>query len=184
MKKMIEFLILLGLGLLLASCAKDSDSSATTAVTAGSCSSGYIYSSTYGCLLQSSCPSGYGLYNNQCVLVSGATTTCSSGYVYSATYGCLPQSTCSAGYALYSNQCIYVGSSTLSCPTGYVMSGTQCVLSTSTTTSSCQGSCTAGYTQTVYGCLPQGTCGSCFGYTSHYCLGGAATGYMWYMTPY
>lgn len=170
---------------LLAGCGSSNSGTTTAVVTtsATSCSTGYIYSSTYGCLPQSSCPSGYGLYNNQCVLVTTG-TTCDAGYVFSSTYGCLPQSGCGTGYALYNGQCIYVGSTTISCPTGYVVSGNQCIYSTSTTTSSCQGSCQAGYTQTVYGCLPQQTCGSCFGYYNRYCLGGAPTGYLWYLTPY
>ena len=118
-------------------------------------------------------------------IVTTTNGTCSAGYVYSSMYGCLAQSTCSAGYGLYNGQCVIATSTTtLSCPSGYVQSGSTCVVGTTYTTSSCQGSCTVGYTATVWGCLPQGNCGGCFGSANGYCLGGAATGYIWYRAPY
>ncbi|OFZ83293.1 MAG: hypothetical protein A2583_09210 [Bdellovibrionales bacterium RIFOXYD1_FULL_53_11] len=55
-----------------------SESTGTTATssnTSASCTTGYVYSSTYGCLLQGTCSSGYGLYNGSCILLSGTTST-------------------------------------------------------------------------------------------------------------
>lgn len=115
----------------------------------------------------------------------GTTGSCAAGYVYSTMYGCLPQSTCSAGYGLYNGQCVYLSSATtMTCPAGYIQSGATCVIATTTSTNSCQGACMAGYVSTVWGCLPQGSCGACFGYANRYCLGGAPTGYLWYLSPY
>lgn len=111
-----------------------SSSGTVTTTAATTCASGYVYSSTYGCLLQSTCPTGYGLYNNQCVVAtSTAYSTCATGYtlyngtcVYSGTttttttcggscaagmvqtvYGCMAQaSNCQACYARYGSYCL------------------------------------------------------------------------------
>jgi hypothetical protein len=81
---------------LLTACGKDDDSVATAAAT--TCQAGYGYNSSYGCLPQSYCPVGQGLYQNQCVVASQAAATgdrCSSYYpgTYESTPGwcsCLP----------------------------------------------------------------------------------------------
>lgn len=74
--------IFVGSALLVLTGCGQAGSTATTTSSAGttstSCSSGYVYSSYYGCLLQSSCASGYGLYNGSCVLLTGYSTTTSS----------------------------------------------------------------------------------------------------------
>ena len=160
-------------------------STTTTVTTASTCSAGYVYNSTYGCLPQSTCPAGYGMYNNSCVAGTATSSTCASGYVYSAQYGCLAQSSCASGYAMYNNQCIYIGTTSANiCPAGFVLSNNMCVISGSTTfTSYCQGACAAGSVQTAYGCLPQNSCATCYGYMNHYCIGGAFTGGSWYYTP-
>lgn len=143
----IFFLVLVGLGLLGAGCAKSGSSGSSSDSTSTTCATGYVYSSTYGCLAQSTCPTGYGLYNNQCVYLTTTTTT-------------------------------------LTCPTGYIQSGTTCVVNTATTYSACQGSCPVGYTQTAYGCFPQGNCMSCYGAYGQYCMGGSQVGYTWYWKYY
>jgi hypothetical protein len=187
MKKMI-FTLLASLGIVLgfAACGSGGGGGSSTVTTAGTCSAGYVYTATYGCLPQSTCPAGYGMYNNTCVVGTTSTGTCSAGYVYSAQYGCLPQSSCSAGYAMYNNQCIYVGtSSTNMCPAGFVLTNNTCMIAGTTTGSSlCQGACAVGQIQTAYGCLPQNSCATCYGYFNHYCVGGPYTGGSWYFTPY
>lgn len=168
----------LGAVLILSGCGSNSGNS--TAAAGATCEAGYVYSSTYGCLLQSTCASGYGLYNNQCVALTTTTAaTCAAGYVYSSTYGCLAQSSCSSGYGLYNNTCVLATTTSVTCPTGYTLVNNTCVVST--TTNTCQGSCPAGYQQTSYGCLPQYKCNSCFGYLNGYCVG--STGY-WYFVGY
>lgn len=110
-------------------------------VSAASCVAGQVYSPQYGCLAQSNCPAGEGLYNNQCVLLtatSNGTTVCSAGLV-STQYGCLPQGNCPAGLGSYNGQCVYAG-----IPTG---AGT-----------GAPGTCTVGQVWSQYGCLSQGTC--------------------------
>jgi hypothetical protein len=134
MKKLFKILGLLSIAFAFPSCGN---------VNNQSCQNGYSYSTYYGgCLAQSSCPSGQGLYNNQCVsLVSGAQTTgqvsCAAGSLYSAQYGCLPQANCPAGQGLYNNQCVAASGtvSTNGCPV-------------------------AGQIYTIYGCLSQGPCPS------------------------
>lgn len=112
-----KVLALVAIAVLVSGCGKDDDASTTlaTAVASGTCAAGYVYNSTYGCLPQGSCPSGYGIYNNQC-LVGTVTTT--------------------------------------------------------TTTNSCQATCSSGYVRTAYGCLPQGGCASCYGYSNGWCFQG------------
>jgi hypothetical protein len=126
---------------------------AANTTTANTCSTGYVYSTTYGCLLQSNCATGYGMYNGSCVLLTGTNAgsgACPAGSVYSAQYGCLVQG---------------------NCPIGYGLDGTSCVsLSGTTGATTCQGSCNAGYVQTAYGCLQQYNCGNCYGYIEGGCI--------------
>jgi hypothetical protein len=109
--KLIQFLICsIGFGLAISACAGSSGSTTTTSAV-GSCSVGYVYSSTYGCLTQSTCPTGYGLYNNQCVVATSTATSsissaCGVGYVYSTRYGqCFQQAGCPTGYGNYGGYC-------------------------------------------------------------------------------
>ena len=82
----------------LSSCGNSGTATSGTATTlTATCSTGYVYSATYGCLAQSTCSSGYGLYNNQCVYLGTTATT----------------TTCPTGYTLYSNQCIASSTSTV-----------------------------------------------------------------------
>lgn len=101
------------------------------------CSSGYVYSSTYGgCLSQGSCASGMGLYNGSCVYISATSTgTCTT-----------------AGYTWNGTSCVY-GSS--SCGTGYYFNGSSCIVSNGTT-----GVCTAGYVWNGSTCVYSGTSGT------------------------
>lgn len=90
---------------MLIACQKKDDGGKSAATPAGNCGSGYVYSSQYGCLQQGNCPSGQGLYNNQCTLATGNIGNCSSGQVYTQ-YGCLAQGNCPSGQARYGNQCV------------------------------------------------------------------------------
>ena len=122
----------------------DSTSAATGTTATAICASGYVYTTTYGCLPQSTCADGYAMYNNTCVSTTTttttagttSTTTCSSGYVYSTNYGCIPQLTCSSGYGWYNNSCILL--------TGTII----------TTVNHCQDYCPSGQIATDYGCMP------------------------------
>ena len=154
-KLKFEFFGLIALSMVMFGCGSSQNTSNYGAT--GTCSSGYLYSSTYGCLPQSNCQTGYALYNNSCVYVgytTTSTTSCTSGYVYTTQYGCQLQ-----------------GST--ACSTGYVSTSSYgCVLGTTTTTTSTQyqGTCSVGYVQTAYGCLPQGNCMTGYGYTSGWCV--------------
>lgn len=159
-------------------CSKGSSNTAITS--ASTCSAGYVYNSSYGCLTQSTCPAGYGMYNGTCVQATTTAGTCSAGYVYSSTYGCLTQSSCPTGYGMYNNTCVPATTTgATSCPAGYTYYGNSCVYTGGTTTgigttNSCQGSCQPGYVYTShYGCLPQtsmyGSCASCYGQLNGMC---------------
>jgi hypothetical protein len=79
MKKVFYVTGLIFLSVILTGCGQ-SPTTATAAAAAvvtptSICSSGYVYSSTYGCLLQSNCPTGYGLYSGACVGLSSAATS-------------------------------------------------------------------------------------------------------------
>jgi hypothetical protein len=99
-----------------------------------SCNAGSVLHPTYGCIQQSGCPVGSGLYGNQCVAVGNSFNSgqCPAGYVYSVSgcvvspaasacqgmctagqvqtaYGCLPQNTMKCGnscYGFYNGYCI------------------------------------------------------------------------------
>lgn len=174
----------LGLAVALIGCNQKRNDDTHISPNTNSCSVGYVYSSTYGCLPQAGCPAGYGSFNNQCVIATSG-TSCPIGQVYSAQYGCLSQGNCPTGYALYNNQCMYVGSTTMNCPMGTMLSGNQCVATNGMNMNSCQGSCPMGSVQTQYGCLPQGQCTSCYGYQNRYCISATSMGpQTWYMSPY
>jgi len=150
-KKTVFSLLFFALLVLFAGgCANGGGSSSTPAVALSVCNTvGYV-NTAYGCLPQATCQAGYGLYNNQCVPGTLATTT----------------GVCSAGYVMYNNQC--VAQSTLN------SSLTSSLTSTTTAMAlACQSSCPSGYTATTYGCLPQYYCSSCYGYTQGYCFPGA-----------
>jgi hypothetical protein len=135
-------------------CGSNNSNSISPVTSLTSCQTGYVYSSSFGCLPQATCPAGYGLYNGNCVVAtSSQAMNCSTGNVYSATYGCLVQSSCPAGSGLYNGTCVPASSAT--------------------TSIACQGSCPAGYVSTSYGCLQQSSCQSCFGHMSPYCVPGA-----------
>ena len=67
---------------------------------------GQVYTQ-YGCLAQSTCPTGYGMYGTQCVPGTTGynynnTTGCAAGQVPTQ-MGCLYQGTCPAGYGYLQN---------------------------------------------------------------------------------
>ena len=124
MKRSIPFrLLLIALALLAllgTGCGRTGSEGGTTATTTytnglttstGSCTTGYVYSSQYGCLLQSSCPTGYGLYGSQCVTLTAQSTsnscqgTCPAGYAQTS-YGCLPQAYCQSCFGYANGYCI------------------------------------------------------------------------------
>lgn len=107
MKNWVYLLLGVATALLLTACGKSSGgSSSNRSANVGVCQAGYV-NSQYGCLQQSGCPSGYGLYNGQCVVATNQHNNCQAGYVYSSQYGCLQQGNCQQGYGLYGNQCVY-----------------------------------------------------------------------------
>lgn len=110
--KTLNKLLLLGIfavmALFFSACGNKDSGGGTGAVApvtvAGQCTAGYVYSSSYGCLPQSGCPIGYGMYNNQCIpattINGGAAScqgTCQAGYTQTA-YGCFPQGGCMSCY--------------------------------------------------------------------------------------
>jgi hypothetical protein len=140
-------------------CAKTSNSSADTSTAGTTCSTGYLYSTYYGCQLQ--CGTSSVWYNGQCIAtttsVTGtASTTCSSGYLYSTAYGCQPQ--CGTSMIWYNNACIAATTTTTT--------------TTVSTANVCQSFCPSGYVAVGSSCLPQATCGSCYGYSGGYCYVG------------
>src|ERR1700733_9701422 len=62
----------------------------TSVAATSTCSTGYVYSATYGCLSQGNCPAGYGSYNGTCAVASstmgygtyGTTGYGTTGYYY------------------------------------------------------------------------------------------------------
>jgi hypothetical protein len=92
-------------------------------------------------------------------------TSCGgSGNMIQSQYGCLPS--CGVSSVLYQGQCVPV--TTAGGVGGYGSGygggyGSQI----------CQGSCQIGTVQTQMGCLPQGSCGPCYGYAQ----GGCYIGY-------
>lgn len=81
---------------LLAGCGKGGDSSLPPGVT-GSCQPGYVMSSQYGCLQQSSsCQANQGLYNGQCVYADGGVQQ--NGYQPQNPFGSNPYGAPNGGY--------------------------------------------------------------------------------------
>jgi hypothetical protein len=115
-----------------AACSQESFNAATSASATGvtaACSTGYVYTASYGCEPQSTCSTGYALYNGQCVSTTATPTPTPSTVT------------------------------TVTCPSGYVLSGTTCVQTVTVVTvvtegNVCQGICSVGLIQTRYGCLP------------------------------
>lgn len=159
--KLLQGLFLALATLSLANCGK-SDSggggtTATTPITATTCTAGQVYHSTYGCLPTGSCPANYGMYQNQCIFIgtNQVGQSCNTGSIYSPVYGCLPQGSCQMGYGFYNNQCILIGQQ-------YPVN----------TTINCGGSCPVGLTQTPFGCIPQAGCPACMGRLNGMCVQG------------
>ena len=166
---------MIGLG----ACGSNSGSSNPTAALA--CPVGSNQSASYGCLPQSTCPAGQGLYNGGCIglTTQAASSTCTTAGYFQTAYGCQPQGTCPAGSATYNGGCVPVTTTAGTCPAGYTMYNGICSAATSAASTSCSGYCGAGNVQTSYGCLPQSNCYACFGYSSGYCV--APTGYSYYL---
>lgn len=97
---------------MMVACNKDSGGGGTAAAPAAvaavsACGSGYVQSSSYGCLPQGSCPVNHGVYQNQCIAINTSTTNCTVGSV-SHNGQCLPQGNCAAGQAFNGSSCIVV----------------------------------------------------------------------------
>jgi len=125
------------------------------------CGIGQVYTQ-YGCLPQGNCQPGSGSYNGQCIpgTTSGYPNT---GYPNNGGSGY-----CQNGQVYYNGQCAAY------CPPGTVNYNGVCQTQQQGGGGGgfygCQGSCPMGYTQTMYGCLPQYTCPSCYGYMYGYCV--------------
>jgi hypothetical protein len=163
---------LIAVAVTLSSCGKTDPTAATTVVTqpSTSCGGGNVYSPSYGCIPQGSCGSGYGMYNNQCVPLTGAVTNpgypnsgyptygnCSAGQVYTQ-MGCLTQGNCPSGFGSYNGMCIY---GMVGFTWGYTYNygyGTN-------------PTCGSGYVFSwPYGCLPQAGCGSGSAWYQYQCV--------------
>jgi hypothetical protein len=157
MKQAIQILritLLSAMALTLVHCAKKSSSS-TTSAAAASCMSGQLQTAV-GCLPQ--CGTNMVYYNNQCLATTAVTNSnagisCGTGMLQSQ-YGCMPQ--CGVNSVIYNNQCVPANS-------------------TGGNIGLCQGSCGAGQTLMPDGhtCLPQFSCGACYGFANGYCYIGA-----------
>lgn len=104
----LKWLIMSALGLTLSTlvaCNKDSGSSGTAAPAAAACGAGYVQHASYGCLPQSGCPANYGMYQNQCIVLTATNTSCTVGSVM-VNNQCLPQGNCPAGYAFNGSTCV------------------------------------------------------------------------------
>lgn len=111
MKNWIYLMLGAATALFIAACGKDGGSSnKNNVVGAQACQAGYVYTTQYGCLPQSTCPPGYGMYQNQCYQGTINNGSCQAGYIYSSQYGCLQQAHCQPGSGLYNGQCVYVDS--------------------------------------------------------------------------
>lgn len=110
--KMLLTIILTGMTLFLANCSKSSNSGSSN--TNGSCSTGQVYTTQYGCLPTEYCAArgytnyGYNASTQQCIIGStynynnGTTNgTCQTGYV-PVNSTCLPTAQCTQmGYSNY-----------------------------------------------------------------------------------
>ena len=93
MKKML-MMVIPGFAVLMlfAACGSNNGSSGSTVAAVGTCSAGYVYSTTYGCITQGSCPANSGMYNNTCVPATssqcgiGGTTTSTYPYTTGTAY--------------------------------------------------------------------------------------------------
>ena len=72
--------------MLFAACGSNSGSSDPGVAAVGTCSAGYVYSTSYGCIVQGSCPAGSGMYNNTCVPATASQCTTTTGYPTTGTY--------------------------------------------------------------------------------------------------
>lgn len=86
---------------LLTACGKDDEKTVATAAST-TCQAGYGYNASYGCLPQSYCPAGQGLYQNTCVAATPTNGNCPSGYAWNGSSCMVSGSTtgdrCSAHY--------------------------------------------------------------------------------------
>ena len=125
-------------------CSKTSNgSSGTSSGTTNTCTTGYLYSTYYGCQLQ--CGTGSVWYNNQCISTTASVTSTTTTSYTNGT-------SCGTNMVWYNGQCVY-SSSTTGSSTGFI----------------CNGTCPSGYTQIQGQCLPQYSCGSCYAYYGGYC---------------
>jgi hypothetical protein len=142
-----------------AACSQEAFNAATSTNAAGAtaaCSTGYVYTSAYGCEPQSTCSTGYALYNGQCVSTTSTPTSTPTPTPTTAT--------------------------TVTCPSGYFLTGTTCVQTVTVVNvvpegNVCQGICAVGMIQTSYGCLPAAPyCPPC--------TGDGGDGFCYYATNY
>jgi hypothetical protein len=86
--------------MLFAACGSNNGSGSTVAAV-GTCSIGYVYSTTYGCITQGSCPAGSGSYNNTCVPATAS--QCGIGGSTTSTYPYTTGTAYPSGYNGYNN---------------------------------------------------------------------------------
>jgi hypothetical protein len=196
MSKLIWFALAYGL-FALSACSGDAfngqQAASTTALQSTTCAAGSVYTVQYGCLPQSTCPTGQALLNNQCVAVTTPTptptltatpvptpvatplpTATPSGPVPTPTPPITTPASCPAGQ-IYSSQ--YGCIEQLTCPDGSGFYNGQCVVIEVVQQGYCQDWCPDGFTNTPYGCFPQvGGCPPCTGYADGICYWGVDAG--------
>ncbi|MBX3021186.1 MAG: hypothetical protein KF799_05860 [Bdellovibrionales bacterium] len=163
-KFLLKVLGLVFVAMALINCSKSGDSNQNSSTPAGSCAAGQLWTGV-GCL--PSCGTGMVFYNNQCIsaaqLGQGTATQCGTGKLMSQ-YGCLLQ--CGTNAVWYNNQCVQVTGGQTQWPfpgqqPSYPPTGGQGDI--------CSGRCGAGAVETYSGCMPQYTCGACYGYNNGWC---------------
>lgn len=155
----LKWIVFIGLALTAIGCAKSGGGGGGDSSTPA-CPANQLYTGA-GCL--PTCGSGMVWYNNSCVAASSVVAG-----------GGLPGGqSCPAGYILQYGQCVPAGGGGQQCPAGYVLQGNMCVPNTGgggyPGGDMCSGRCGAGAVETFSGCMPQYTCGPCYGYNNGWC---------------
>lgn len=109
---------------MLVACNKDSGGGSAAPAAAAACGAGYVQSAQYGCLPQGGCPANYGMYQNQCMVLSGGTNSCTVGSVYVGNQ-CLPQGSCPANHGFNGSTCVVGTSNIATTPQPYPNYNTQ-----------------------------------------------------------
>lgn len=158
----IRFALFAALTLTLVNCSKGGGGGSSS----NTCSNNQI-STAAGCLASCGTSNGVNMvmYNGVCTLSTSVTATGSNG------------TSCGPNMLTYNGQCLQM------CGTMSVLQNGQCIQITnsigglvngSTSSNVCSLGCGTGQVQTALGCMPQYSCGTCYGYNNGYCYIGTA----------